>query len=348
MKKQIAQHFRLSLLVLVVFSFGVNSQARRDAGPANVVTQTLKFESLETNVEAVGTAEALKSVNIFPAAADKVTGIFFEPGNWVEKGQTLMELDARRQKAALERSKILLQDAILALTRLEQSSDRGAVAQSAIDDAKTAKSLAQVAVTDAQTDLDDRILVAPFSGYVGLTDVEVGDRITTQTMITTLDDRSLLFINFSAPEASIAVVNQNTRVSVQPWTNRDLTLQASVAQVDSRLNVQDRTIRVRAQLQNADDIYRPGMSFRVSLVMAGADYAAIPESGLSWGANGAYVWKVENNQAVKVAVQIKQRLRGRILVDGDLIAGDTLIVEGIQRLRPGQKVAAMGQEGGAS
>ncbi len=205
-----------------------------------------------------------------------------------------------------------------------------------------------MAVTDAQTDLDDRVLVAPFSGYVGLTDVDVGDRITTQTMITTLDDRSLLFINFSAPEWSISVVNQNTRVSVQPWTNRELTLQASVAQVDSRLNIQDRTIRVRAQLQNDEDVYRPGMSFRVNLVMAGDEYAVIPESGLSWGANGAYVWKVENDQAVKVSVQIKQRLRGRILVDGDLSVGDTLIVEGIQRLRQGQKVSAVGQSGDAS
>lgn len=348
MNKQISRQVSITFFLFVFVSLGVNAQARRGAGPANVVTQTLLFESQETNVEAVGTAEALKSVDIFPAAADKVTGIYFEPGSWVKKGQILMQLDARRQKAALERAKIVLKDTRLALTRLEQSSDRGAVAQSAIDDAKTAEALAQVAVTDAQTDLDDRVLVAPFSGYVGLTDVEVGDRITTQTMITTLDDRSLLFINFSAPESSISVVNQNTRVSVQPWTNRELTLQASVAQVDSRLNIQDRTIRVRAQLQNDEDVYRPGMSFRVNLVMAGDEYAVIPESGLSWGANGAYVWKVENDQAVKVSVQIKQRLRGRILVDGDLSVGDTLIVEGIQRLRQGQKVSAVGQSGDAS
>jgi hypothetical protein len=68
-------------------------------------------------------------------------------------------------------------------------------------------------------------------------------------------------------------------------------------------------------------------------------YVAIPEAALSWGANGAFVWLAEDKKAKRVDVQIAQRLRGRILVTGNLIDGEILIVEGIQGLRDGQALS---------
>jgi RND family efflux transporter MFP subunit len=125
-------------------------------------------------------------------------------------------------------------------------------------------------------------------------------------------------------------------VQLQPWTDRLTSLAAKVAEVDSRVNIQDRTIRARALLDNQNDQYRPGMSFRVTLEVRGELYVAIPEAALSWGANGAFVWLAENEKAKRVEVQIEQRLRGRILVTGNLSDGEILIVEGIQGLRDGQ------------
>ena len=177
---------------------------------------------------------------------------------------------------------------------------------------------------------------APFDGIVGFTDVEVGDRITPQTEITTLDDRTNLFVNFVAPELAVSYLMEKPLVQLQPWTDRMLSLSAKVAELDSRVNIQDRTIRARALLDNQNDQYRPGMSFRVTLELRGELYVAIPEAALSWGANGAFVWLAENQTAKRVDVQIAQRLRGRILVTGALSDGETLIVEGIQGLRDGQ------------
>jgi RND family efflux transporter MFP subunit len=129
---------------------------------------------------------------------------------------------------------------------------------------------------------------------------------------------------------------QKPDVQLQPWTDRTVSLPAKIAELDSRVNTQDRTIRVRALLENDLDQYRPGMSFRVSLRVQGERYVAIPEAALSWGASGAFVWLAENTKAKRVDVQVKQRLRGRILVSGDLNDGETLIIEGIQGLRNGQ------------
>ena len=89
---------------------------------------------------------------------------------------------------------------------------------------------------------------------------------------------------------------------------------------------------------NSNDKYRPGMSFRVNMAINGNRYAAIPEAALLWGANGAYVWISEEGKAKRVNVEVHQRLRGTILVSGDLQEGDLLISEGVQRLRDGQEV----------
>ena len=78
------------------------------------------------------------------------------------------------------------------------------------------------------------------------------------------------------------------------------------------------------------------MSFRVTLRVQGERYVAIPEAALSWGASGAFVWLADNEKAKRVDVQVEQRLRGRILVSGNLSDGETLIIEGIQGLRTDQ------------
>ena len=327
--------FGLSLALTSPFS---HAQSWGGSRPKLVVLNKIEFQREQKTVQAVGTAEAIRAVTLYPAVADEVTAIDFRPGQYVNKGDVLLTLDDRRQVVAVKRAEIQLKEAERALQRLLDSQSRGAVAQSDIDLATTTRDLAKVTLDEAKADLADRRIIAPFSGFVGLTDVEVGDRITTTTAVTTLDDRSSLYVNFRAPESAVGLLQSESSVELQPWSNRTLSLSASIAQLDSRINTTDRTMAARALLNNADDQYRPGMSFRVNLTMHGERYAAIPESALLWGATGAYIYKAIDGKAKRVDVSVHQRLRGTILVTGELGEGDLLIAEGIQRLREGQEV----------
>ncbi|MDP5206529.1 efflux RND transporter periplasmic adaptor subunit, partial [Alishewanella sp. SMS9] len=230
------------------------------------------------------------------------------------------------------------------VNRLQESRQRGAIAQSDLDDAITNRDLLKVQMAEAKTNLEDRTVRAPFSGVVGLTDVEAGDRITLQTPITTLDNREQLLVNFVAPEAALPILSAQGSVSLQPWLSQGETIAAVISQVDSRIDTANRSIRARALLDNAQDQYRPGMSFRVILELKGDSYAVVPEAALLWGATSAYVWLMQDNKAVRVDVQIIQRLSGRLLVAGALNAGDMLIVEGVQSLRNDQAVTAVATE----
>ncbi|MDM7860457.1 efflux RND transporter periplasmic adaptor subunit [Alteromonas sp. ASW11-36] len=306
--------------------------------PKLVVVEPLSFEFERTQIEAVGSAQARRSVTLFPSVADEVVAVYFVPGQKVSAGQKLLELDSRLQNVAIKRAEIQLKEAQRNYSRARQSLAKGAITQSEVEVAETQQQLAEVALQEAQENLADRIVRAPFAGIVGLTDIEVGDRITPQTPITTLDDRSELFVNFVAPEMAVPYLINQPEVVLQPWTDRALQLTAQIAEVDTRVDTSDRTIRVRALLNNASDTFRPGMSFRVSLNVRGNRYVSIPEAALSWGVTGAYVWLAQDNSAKRVSVEVEQRLRGRILVSGALSDGQTLITEGIQGLREGQSL----------
>ena len=325
-------------VILTLLAPLANAQYFGDSQAKLVVLEKVAFEYATRDIEAVGTAEAVRSVTLYPAVADEVVEINFVPGQYVEEGKVLIRLDDRRQQVAVRRAQLQLQDAQRSLERLQNTLDKGAVSQSELDVAQTERDLAQVNLDEAQADLDDRTVEAPFDGVVGLTDIEEGDRITAQTAITTLDDRTKLYVNFRAPEAALPIMMNEPSVSLQPWTDREQKIPAQIAEIDSRINEADRTMRARAVLDNSNDKYRPGMSFRVRLSINGNRYAAIPEAALLWGANGAYVWISEEGKAKRIDVKVHQRLRGTILVSGDLEEGDLLISEGVQRLRNGQEV----------
>lgn len=341
---------RIVVIGTLVVSTGLllpNAVAQQWGGAdraAVVITQPIGFERIQRHVEAVGYAEAKRSVALYPAVNDLVLEVNFKPGQRVKKGDVLVRLDDRQQQVNLERARIQLEDAERTVKRLTTSRQQGAIAQSELDQAITARDLMKVALREAEVAYEDRQVKAPFDGIVGITDVEPGDRITTQTLITTIDQRDQLHIDFNAPEAALELLLLGAELQVRPWTNRNTTIPAEIVEVDSRINMTDRTIRVRAAVDNGQDLYRPGMSFRIGLTYYGDNFAVVPESALMWSTDGAYIWLEKEGKAHRVNVNIQQRLAGRILVEGAIQLGDTLIVEGIQSLRHGQAVRDIGAE----
>ncbi|MCC5880753.1 MAG: efflux RND transporter periplasmic adaptor subunit [Idiomarina sp.] len=328
------------LLLVVVFAMpGAHAQQSREA---LVVVEKVKFSQQSQRVDAVGNARALHSVSLFPAVADRVTDVNITPGQAVKEGDILVQLDARRQRVAVERAQIQLADVQRTVERLTRSREQEAIPQSELDDAVTLSNLRRVELEEAETNLEDRKVRAPFDGVVGITDVQVGDRINEQTMITSIDDRRQLYIDFSAPEGALALLEQEPTLSVTPWQQVGNPVEARIVEIDSRLDSTNRTIRVRALIDNPEERFRPGTSFRVELSLSGESYAEIPEAALMWGPTSAYVWRAVrrdgNYVAERVEAQIKQRLRGRVLIDADLQPGQLIITEGVQSVRSGQVV----------
>jgi membrane fusion protein, multidrug efflux system len=322
-------------------------QSQANGGPGGfradmatqVVAEPVIIAPQRYRVEAVGTAEAIRSASLYPAVSGEVMAVSLVPNGRVVKGDVLLELDQRAEKLAVELARVKVKDSQQLLARYERTAGSGAVPASTIDEARNNLESARIELQQAEVALDDRTVRAPFDGYTGLTDVEVGDRIDPSTMIASIDERDRLLIRFSLPELSLGRIALGQPVNVAMWDDRSNPIAGTIVDLDSRLDPETRSIVARAQIQNPDDRLRPGMSFAVTVDVEGHTYPLVPEIAVQWGAEGAYVWTVEDGKAERAQVHIVQRQQGTALVDADLSADDRVITEGIQRLRPGMKVA---------
>lgn len=326
---------------------GLRPQGRAGGGrPAPVIVQPVKFEVADLRIEAVGTARARRAVVLHPAAAGEVTAVRFRAGQRVRAGDVLLQLDARRERLAVEQARVGLREAQDLLRRYERTGDIGAVSESQIEQARTAVASARIELSQAEVALADRTVRAPFAGHVGFTDLDPGDRVQTDTEITTLDDRDELLVDFTLPEVHLGALRAGLHLLARPWgESAGEPLAGVVDTLGTRVDPQSRNVAVRARLANPGGAVLPGRSFRIEIALPGRRLPSLPEAAIVWGNEGSALWRVRDGRAARLPAVIVQRREGVVLVDAALKEGDPVVVEGVQRLRDGLPVQVQGGSG---
>ncbi len=311
-----------------------------DTPVIRVITTPIITTSNDRVFEALGTGRAQQSVRIYPAVSEEITAIYFKAGDRVQKGDLLVQLDDREEQLAVKRAEVELKESKSLLTRYEMAVKDGAVPESEVDSARAAVDVAEVRLDQAQLALQERKIIAPISGVVGIPRVDPGDRVNTDTLITGLDNRSILHVDFDVPEELAGVLRNQQTVTAQTPAFPERIFTGQIEALESRIDPDTRTIMVRAKIDNQDDVLRPGMSFATRLEIKGAEYPTIPEISLQWGREGSFVWIIRDNIAHKIPVRVVARTAGNVLVEGDIHENELIVVEGLQRLQPEREVAA--------
>ena len=304
-----------------------------------VVTAPVERAPLIDSIKSVGTARARQSVTLYPESSGVVTFAKLAPDTPVTKGETLLKLDDRDQALAVSQAEVELAEAKRTLKRyLSLNATEANIPQSTIDTAQSNVDLAEIRLTQAEVELSRRQVTAPFSGRIGITDVEIGDRVDTSTIITTLDDRSVLLVDFTVPESFIGRIVTDLEVQARQWESPDDNTFGRIVAVDSRVDSATRAFRARAAIDNSADTLRPGMAFEIDASIEKGEYLSVPELSVQWGADGPYVWSTEDDRAMRSPVEMVRRVEGRMLIRGELAEGQRVILEGIQSVRPGMKI----------
>jgi len=321
---------------------GAGSPAKpASSGPAlPVIAEHAVLTADNTVVEAVGTGRSAMGVQLYPPVAGEVKDVLVHAGDQVKRGQVLLILDSAREKLARDLAAVQVRDAKQMLDRYEKARPKGAVSDSEVDEARTALAEARIRLDQAGVDLDDRTVLAPFDGMMGIPAVEAGDRIDTGTMIATLDNVESVLVDFEVSETRFRDVQPGQSLRVETWSLPGEKFEGVVDAIGSRVDPESRTFSVRARIPNPSGRLRSGMSFAVYIDIAGRSYPSVPEISVLWGDGGTYVWRIENGKANRVPVRVVKRTNGHILLDGPVAEGDLIVVEGVQRLRPGRDVAA--------
>lgn len=314
----------------------------KSTGLIKVIARTVELTNNDQTYEAVGTGIAKNSVQIYPAVADQVTKVLFKAQDKVEENSLLVQLDDREEQLAVRLAKVKVKVAASLVNRYEKALKEGGVPESEVEAIHADYEAAKVGLEQAILALNDRKILAPFGGFVGIPNIDPGDRVTTSTLITGLDNREIIFVDFEIPENLAAELSKTESLPISisgttpAWPNRKFS--GSITALESRLDPSRRTITARVSIDNTEDLLRPGMSFAISWQIRGEKYPTIPEIALQWGRDGSYVWIIKDKSANLVPVKIIARENGKILVTGDLKAGDLVVVEGVQRLSPGAHI----------
>jgi RND family efflux transporter MFP subunit len=312
-------------------------RAQRATGTL-VMVEPLALAKDQLSLRVVGTGEALQSAAVHPTVTGKVVEVLFKAGQRVAKGMPLIRLDDEHERLAVRLAEVAVKEAKRQADRLKKLAPSGSVPMARMETAMNDYESAGLRLDQARANLADRTVTAPFDGVIGLTKIDVGDRVTQDTLIATLDDRSVLLVEFVVPEEFAGKIGLGDAISVRPWMDEDRTMQGAISAVDSRIDQATRSLRVQARIPNPDDVIRPGTAFDVRMAFIGRPYPSVREVAVSWSGDGAYLWRVAEGKAQKVFVKLVRREGGRILIDGPLEAGDLIVVEGVQGLRSGQRL----------
>jgi membrane fusion protein (multidrug efflux system) len=310
----------------------------RAAQPAFVALAPVRVERLSQKLEALGNAHANESVDVSSKTSNIVKAVMFRDGERVRRGQVLVQLDDAQVRADVAEADAAVTDSQAQFNRSRELLNTQALSKSQYDQLEATLKADRARLAAATARLEDTVIRAPFSGRVGLRRVSVGTLISPGAVITTLDDTSVIKLDFSVPENFVASLREglSVRATAPAYPGRSFT--GKVASIDSRVDMTTRSVIVRALLTNDDGAIKPGMFLNVTLANDEREALVIPEEALSPEAERQYVFVVADGKAERREVRIGGRRPGSVEVITGLNAGEQVIVEGTQKVRDGATV----------
>lgn len=335
----------LALSLIVIPSLG---SAQPQRGTPTVVAAPAQVKSFPLTAEALGNARANESVDIRAKITATLMEIRFEEGQTVKAGDILVKLDDLEPAADLAAANATQVEAEASFKRSNElfKSKVGSQSQLLQDEAKNIASEAMVSV--AETRLADTVVRAPFDGRLGLRRVSVGSLLGPTTIITTLDDTSIIKVDFDLPEIYLSRLQPGLLVKARSAAWPDEEFVGEVSSVDTRVDPVSRTVRVRSIMPNSKGHLRPGMFMTVTLLNDTVEALVIPERALIPERSVQYVYVVGENQIVeRRVVKIGRRRPGEVEILEGLRAGENVVVDGTQKARDGQPVNVVPAEPGS-
>ena len=291
-------------------------------------------------LDLVGQLAADEAIVVRAEVAGIVETVGFSEGQQVQAGDTLFTLRSAEQRAALRAAEAVLALAADELARTEKLSKFEVSAEAELDRARATLDVNRARVDLARVELERMEISAPFDGVLGARRVSPGDRIDSDTELVSLAAVQPLKLEFTLPEASIGIARQGMPVWIESVAFPDQRFRGEVYFVSPTLDPTNRRLELKARAPNEDARLRPGMFVRVELeVEQFAAALMVPESAISFDANGPYVWQVDTDAGVRqVSVELGDRSDGAVRVVRGLSAGVEIVSSGSHKLFEGARI----------
>ncbi|WP_353131860.1 efflux RND transporter periplasmic adaptor subunit [Pseudopedobacter sp.] len=298
----------------------------------------IKAEKFDNSISVSGSIEANEQIKLRSEISGLVRDIYFNEGSVVSKGAILIKIDDRELKAQLAQALTKEKLAFEVERRSSKLFDAEAISQEEYDN-----SLAEFKSLQAQTQLIKAQLSkteirAPFSGKIGLRSISVGAYITPTTDIANLVSVNPVKIDFSIPEKYAKRVKVGSRLDFTVAGNKK-EMKATVYAIEPAIDVNTRTLLLRARAENPNGDLLPGTFANIKLPLESIDNAIlVPTEAVVPVLKGKQVFVYKNGKAIATDVETDIRTDKDVLVTSGLSVGDTILTSGLMSLRSDQDV----------
>jgi multidrug efflux system membrane fusion protein len=317
--------------------------------PTPVETAVAATEDMPRALETIGTLMAAHQVTVAPELQGRVEKINFDSGQQVKAGDVLMQLDDSTQRADLATYQAQVRLASANLARTKELASKQYSSRQSVDQLQSELDQARAGIAKSQAIIDHMVVEAPFSGTLGIRQVNLGQYLAPGAAIVTLTDLDTLFVDFTLPEQDRAELAVEQPVEFRVDAFPDRVFRGEVFAIDPQVDPNMRAVKVRATLNNTDHALQPGMYARVRAILPPqTGVVTIPEPAVDYTVYGESVFKVKEakDQEGKSTYTVEQtfvtlgsRQEGKVAVLKGVEAGDMVVVGGQLKLHNGAPVA---------
>ena len=317
--------------------------------PEAVTTVIAQKEEWQGSLGAIGTVAAVNGVMVSADLPGVVQKIAFGSGDRVEAGQLLVQLDTRQEQAQLAAATAKLELARMNLDRIRGLREEGINSQTEYDTAVAEQKQAEGVVGEIGATIERKTIHAPFSGILGIRQVNLGQYLKSGDPIVQLQSHDPIYVNFDVPQQELARVRVGGSVSVTAEGPPSIELTGRITAIDSVVDESTRNVRVQATFENRQGRIRPGMFVTArALLDAKEPVIALPASAISYAPFGDSVFVVEDVKGPKGQsyrgvrqqfIKIGSARGDQVAVLSGISAGAEVVTSGVFKLRNGAAVA---------
>lgn len=315
-----------------------NSSGQTAAAAMPVEGMVIKISEIDDKIYATGSLLPNEEVELRPETSGRILGIFFEEGSRVSKGQLLARIDNSELTAQLKKLQVQEKLAKSEEARQQKLLDIEAISQGEYDITLNQLNTIEADIELLETQIRKTNIISPFSGIVSLRHVSEGGYVSPTTLIASMQQIDPIKVEFSVPERYITEISEGTVVNFSVTNTKD-TYQAKVYAIDSKIDVNTRTVRVRAKSNNPNNILRPGAFARVEVILKTfEDAILVPSDAILTELEGEKVFVSENGKATSKRIKTGIRNENMVQIVEGLAPRDTLVLTGLMSIQDGKLI----------
>jgi len=317
--------------------------------PTPVAAEPARSETMARSISGIGTLQAVRQVTVVAEVGGRIKDILFQPGTSVAAGTPLVQLNDEPEQGDLANFKAQARFAEISLARSRDLVTRQAVPQQTVDQNQATLDEARAGIAKTEAQIRQKQIRAPFSGELGIRQVNLGQYLNPGGAIVTLTDLSVLYVNFTMPEQDRSLLAVNVPVELAVDAHPGEVFRGTIDAIDPQIDPATRAIKVQATLDNPERKLLPGMYANVRVVLpSGPAVVTVPETAVDFTLYGDSVFVVKHegtdpsgkpiDKVVRVFVKPGERSLGRVAILEGVKPGDLVVTSGQLKLQSGTQV----------